>query len=253
MQYKQAIFKIGGKILENSKNIESTISQLTQLYEENILQKIILITGGGSYANFIRKIDEELKLGDDLAHWMAVYSMNYNGIELNRKYPELECIEEFEKFQDAKKKFCIFLPYNYLRNNDTLPHSWDVTSDSIALYVANELYLNQCFLIKDIEGIYDINKELIKKISTLQYNELKEGKNLAIIGVDHSNFKKSKPIDSYLLTLIDQSGIPCYLLNGRYNHQRIIEFFKTNIPNEKKKYTKIVKKMNSTAMNNLKY
>lgn len=107
MQYNQAIFKIGGQILENSKNIESTISQLTQLYEENILQKILLIPGGGSYANFIRRIDEELMLGDDLAHWMAIYSMNYNGIELNRKYPKLECIGELEKFQDAKKKFCV--------------------------------------------------------------------------------------------------------------------------------------------------
>jgi len=242
MQYDQAIFKIGGKILENSKNIESTISQLTQLYEENVLQKILLILGGGSTANFIRKIDEELKLGDDLAHWMAVYSMNYNGIELNRKYPQLECIEELEKFKDAKKKFCIFLPYTYLRKNDTLPHSWDVTSDSIALYFAYKLQLNRCFLIKDVEGIYSINMELIKKITTLQYDELKKSKKLAEIELDPNNIKKSKPIDSYLLTLIDQNGIPCYLLNGRFSHQRIIEFFNTNIHDEIKIYTKIVKK-----------
>jgi len=253
MQYDQAIFKIGGKILENSKNIESTISQLTQLYEENILQKILLIPGGGSYANFIRKIDEELKLGDDLAHWMAVYSMNYNGIELNRKYPKLECIEELEKFQDAKKKFCIFLPYTYLRKNDTLPHKWDVSSDSIALYFAYKLQLNRCFLIKDVEGIYSFNKELIKKITTFQYGELKKSKKLAEIGVDPNNFKKSKPIDSYLLTLIDQNGIPCYLLNGSFNHQRIIEFFNTSIPDKIKIYTKIVKKIAFNAMNNLKY
>jgi len=239
MQINQAIFKIGGKILENSKNIESTISQLTQLYEENILQKILIIPGGGSYANFIRKIDEELKLGVALAHWMAVYSMNYNGIELNRKYPRLECIEELEKFQDAKKMFCIFLPYNYLRKNDALPHSWDVTSDSIAHYIAYKLHLNRCFLIKDVEGIYGINKELIKKITTLQYGELKKSKNLAEIGLDLNNFKKSKPIDSYLLTLIDQNRIPCYLLNGSIKHQRIIKFFNNNIPDGKKIYTKI--------------
>ncbi|MHA1461308.1 MAG: amino acid kinase family protein, partial [Promethearchaeota archaeon] len=238
MQYNQAIFKIGGKILENSKNIESTVSQLTQLYEKNVLQKIILIPGGGSYANFIRKIDEELKLGDDLAHWMAVYSMNYNGIELNRKYPNLECIEELNTFQDAQKIFCVFLPYNYLRNNDTLPHSWDVTSDSIALYVANELNLNQCFLIKDVEGIYSINKELIKKITTLQYGELKRSGRLAEIGLNQDNLKKSKPIDSYLLTLIDKYKISCILLNGALQKSRILKYFK-NVEMENQVYTKI--------------
>ncbi len=242
MQYKEALFKIGGKILENSNNIKSTFSQLTQLYEEKILQKIIIIPGGGSFANFVRSLDEDLQIGDDLAHWIAIYSMNYNGIILNRKYPNLESIDKLKTFQDAKQMFCIFLPYTYLRKNDTLPHSWDVTSDSIALYFAYKLQLNRCFLIKDLEGIYSINMELIKKITTFQYGELKKSKKLADIGVDPNNFKKSKPIDSYLLTLIEQNRIPCYLLNGNFNHQRIIEFFNTNIPDEIKIYTKIVKK-----------
>ena len=253
MKHKQAIFKIGGKILENSNNIKSTISQLTQLIEEKILQKIIIVPGGGSYANFIRKIDDELKLGDDLTHWMAIYSMNHNGKELSRKFPELVCIKNLKEFQDSNKIFCIFLPYNFLRKNDTLPHSWNVTSDSIAHYVADQLQFNQCFLIKDIEGIYNIDEKLIKDITTSQYTALKENKKLAKIGLDQPNFKKSKPIDSYLLTLIDQNGIPCYLLNGSFNYQRIVEFFKTSIPNEAKIYTKIVKRNESTTMNNLKY
>jgi aspartokinase-like uncharacterized kinase len=241
MQKKQAIFKIGGKILENSTNIESTISQLTQLYEEKVLQKIIIVPGGGSYANFIRRIDDELKLGDDLVHWMAIYSMNHNGIELNRKFPELECIEDLKGFQDSNKFFSIFLPYKYLRINDTLPHNWDVTSDSIAYYVANKLQFNLCFLIKDIDGIYNSDGESIKHITTFQYSNLRESKKLAKIGLDQPTFKKSKPIDSYLLTLIDQNGIPCVLLNGSFNSRRIIEFFDTSILNETKTFTKIIR------------
>jgi aspartokinase-like uncharacterized kinase len=253
MQSNIAIFKIGGNVIENPNNLESTMSQLTQLYEENLLQKIIIIPGGGSYANFIRMIEGDLELGDDLVHWMATYSMNYNGMELNRKYPKLDCIENLKQFQDVDKKFCIFLPYTYLRDNDVLPHSWDVTSDSITLYIAYKLQLNRCFLIKDVEGIYSINNGLIKTITTLQYSELKKSENLAKIGSDFNNFKKSKPIDSYSLTLIDQHKIACYLLNGSFKHHRIIEFFNRNIPDSKKTYTKIIKKNNSKTMNNLKY
>jgi len=108
MRFNQALFKIGGKIIENSKNFESTISQLTQLYKKEILQKIIIIPGGGSYANFIRLLETKIKLGDNLAHWMAIYSMNYNGIEMKRKHPELDFIEDFKELQEAKKTWVIF-------------------------------------------------------------------------------------------------------------------------------------------------
>lgn len=240
MLYKEAVFKIGGKILENSNNIKSTISQLTQLYDEKILQKIIIIPGGGSFANFVRSLDEDLQIGDDLAHWIAIYSMNYNGIMLNRKYPDLESVEKLKTLQDAKQMFCIFLPYSFLREDDTLPHNWDVTSDSIALYVANKLKLSQCFLIKNIDGIFNIDKELIKSISTFKYNELKSSNQLDNIIEEDNDIKKSKPIDSYLIKLIEKYKTPCYILNGQHNNQRIIDFFNTDIHEEKKIYTKIV-------------
>ena len=239
MQYKEAVFKIGGKILENSDNLKSTISQLTQLCEEKILQKIIVIPGGGSLANFVRSLDEVLQIGDDLAHWIAIYSMNYNGIMLNRKYPDLESVEKLKTIQDAKQMFCIFLPYSFLREDNTLPHNWDVTSDSIALYVANKLKLNQCFLIKNVDGIFNIDKELIKSISTFKYNELKSSNQLDNIIEGDINIKKSKPIDSYLITLIEKYETPCYILNGGPNNQRIVEFFNSAIPDEKKICTKI--------------
>ncbi|MHA1275398.1 MAG: amino acid kinase family protein [Promethearchaeota archaeon] len=238
MHHNKAVFKIGGKILENSKNLEFTISQLKKLYEDNTLQKIIIIPGGGSYANFIRNIDKKLILGDDLAHWTAIFSMDYNGKDLNRKFPDFECIDDFEIIQRAKRIFCIFLPYKYLRKKDELPHSWDGTSDSIAIYIANKLNLNKCYLIKDIEGIYNNNNEVIKEISTIQYRELKKSGRLAEIGLNQDNLKKSKPIDPYLLTLIDKYKISCILLNGTLQNSRIINYFK-NIELENQVYTKI--------------
>lgn len=238
MLHNKAVFKIGGKILENSKNLEFTFSQLKKLYEDNTLQKIIIIPGGGSYADFIRSSDENLVLGDDLAHWMAIFSMDYNGKELNKKFPDLECINDFKKIQSANNIFCIFLPYSYLRKKDELPHSWDVTSDSMAIYIANKLNLNECYLIKDIEGIYSKNNEVIKEISTIQYREIKKSGRLAEIGLYQDNLKKSKPIDSYSLTLIDKYKISCILLNGTLQNSRIINYFK-NIELENQVYTKI--------------
>ena len=63
----------------------------------------------------------------------------------------------------AKKGVHIALPYEMLKANDELPHSWDVTSDTIAAWIALKI---GCPLIKatDVDGII-INGELIKRVN----------------------------------------------------------------------------------------
>jgi aspartokinase-like uncharacterized kinase len=46
----------------------------------------------------------------------------------------------------------ILLPYRVLRERDPLPHTWDVTSDTIAAWVASELGLD-LLILKSVDGI----------------------------------------------------------------------------------------------------
>ncbi len=43
-------------------------------------------------------------------------------------------------------------PYRWLRAEDALPHSWDVTSDSIAAWVAARVGARRLVLIKPVAG-----------------------------------------------------------------------------------------------------
>lgn len=240
MNYKTALFKIGGKILEDLDNLDSTISQLEQLYNENLIEKIILIPGGGSFANFIRKIYNDLKFTEEIAHWMGIISMNYNGLELNKKFPNIEVIENYDKLKEDRKIFCVFLPYEFIKENDKLPHSWDVTSDSISLLIAKELELNECYLIKDVDGILNNKNQIIKEISASEFNEMKESGKLAESFSKIELLKKiTTPIDPYVSTLIDKYKISCIILNGAINSHRILNYFKLTKP-EDKIYTKII-------------
>jgi len=239
MATEVAIFKIGGKILDNSKHLINTIAQLTQLYEDTIIQKVILIPGGGILANFVRNLYLEFKIDDELAHWIAIYSMNFNGLELQRKFPHLEIVEDFEYLKNEKRIFSIFLPYQYLRLIDPLPHSWDVTSDSITLYCAYKLGVNECFLIKDVDGILDKNSNVIKELTTKKFIKLKKEENLAKTNANSSDIKEqSKPLDAYLTKLIDLHKVNLIILNGVSPNLRILKYFsKTN--QRKKVYSKI--------------
>ncbi len=239
MVIPSAIFKIGGKILDTSKNLINTIAQFTQLFEDEIIKKIILVPGGGTIANFVRNLYREFQLSDNLAHWIAIYSMDYNGLELKRKFPHLQIYKDYEKLQKESKLISIFLPYKYLKIKDELPHTWDVTSDSIALYLAIKFGLNECFLIKGVDGIYNSNQNLIKEISTVEFRQFKnEGKLRENNLVDLDLKAKTKPIDPYLLTLIDNYRIPCIILNGTHPSPRIFNYFK--IPSiQDKVFTKL--------------
>ena len=240
MNYKTALFKIGGKILEDLDNLNATISQLEQLYAENLIEKIVLIPGGGSFANFIRKVYNDLKFTEEIAHWMGIISMNYNGLELNKKFPNIEVIENFDKLKENRKIFCVFLPYEFIKENDKLPHSWDVTSDSITLFVAKELELNECYLIKDVEGIFNNKNQVIKVTSTSEFRDMKESGKLAESLSKIELLKKiTTPIDPYVTTLIDKYKISCIILNGTINAHRILNYFKSTNP-EDKIYTKII-------------
>lgn len=234
MKYKTVIFKIGGKILEDFDNLNSTISQLRQLFKEKLIYNIVLIPGGGSFANFIRNVYNELKFTEELAHWMSIISMNYNGLELSKKFANLEVTEDFNRLKKLNKCFCLFLPYQFLKDNDKLPHSWDATSDSITLFIAKELGLNECFLIKDVDGILNDKNQVIKEISTLEFKEMKESGKLTELKSNSEELKeRSKPIDPYLITLIDRHGISCIILNGSNNNTRILNYFKSVRPEEK--------------------
>ncbi|MBY8991793.1 MAG: hypothetical protein KGD58_13685 [Candidatus Lokiarchaeota archaeon] len=241
MNHKTTIFKIGGSILEDFENVSSTISQLSYLYEKDIIQKIIIIPGGGSFANFIRKIYDDLKFTDELAHWMSIISMNYNGIELGKRFPKIEAFEDYRRLKDTDKTFSIFLPYQFLKNNDKLPHNWQVTSDSITLFLARSFGVNECFLVKDVDGIMDEKTQVIKEISTREFRKLKEfGKLLRLKNSDDELKNQSRPIDPYLLTLIEKWDFSCVILNGTSGSHRIIDFFDASKSLQEKIFTRII-------------
>lgn len=223
---KDIIVKIGGKILEDEHNLLDTISQL-KLILDDFINRIVIIPGGGSYANLVREIDNKMNIGDTLAHWMAILAMNTQGKKLINKFSEIEGVDYINILEESiqDKKIFLFLPYDYLQRNDELPHSWDVTSDSITIYLAHKFGLKKCYLIKDIDGIIDSNHNLIKQLTVDEYRRMKNSNALLKIKNDESPLKSSQPIDEYSLNLIERYKISCIILNGRTDRCTIWNYF----------------------------
>ena len=48
----------------------------------------------------------------------------------------------------ARQRIPVLAPYVWLREADPLPHSWDVTSDSIAAWIAGQVGASRLVLVK---------------------------------------------------------------------------------------------------------
>ena len=132
---KPLVVKIGGSLYKRSGRI------LDLLRSEGC--RALIVPGGGMFADLVR----ECQLTEDAAHWMAILGMEQFGWYLaSNGIPTTDVLE-------IPERLSIFLPYHTLRDEDPLPHSWDITSDTIAGWVAWKLKLD-LIVLKHLDGIH---------------------------------------------------------------------------------------------------
>jgi aspartokinase-like uncharacterized kinase len=105
-------------------------------------RRLLIVPGGGPFANAVR----EARVDDDAAHWMAIAAMEQYGWYVASHGIPPTCRLA------VPDRPAVLLPYRCLRDHDPLPHSWDVTSDTIAAWVAGTLGLD-LLLLKSVDGI----------------------------------------------------------------------------------------------------
>lgn len=142
-----AVVKVGGALLDRGDVLTRTISALELLAQNHT---ILIVPGGGPFANAVRSVSEQHRLSEDDAHWMAILGMDQFAILLASRIRNAELAHRRGEVSRAlaRGKIPVLAPYRWLREADPLPHSWDVTSDSIAVWVAAEVGARQLILIK---------------------------------------------------------------------------------------------------------
>jgi aspartokinase-like uncharacterized kinase len=112
--------------------------------------RVVVVPGGGPFADTVRRVDERFALGDDAAHWMAILGMDQYAHLLASRIGSAVVVCSRQQIEMALRagQIPVLAPSAWLEAADPLPHSWDVTSDSIAAWVASELGAGRLMLIK---------------------------------------------------------------------------------------------------------
>lgn len=115
---------------------------------------LIVVPGGGPFADAVRTLDAALGLSPSTAHWMAILAMDQYACVIADRL-DGGCIAwEREGIREALAagKVPVLAPFRWMRAADVLPHSWDVTGDSIAAFVSGALDADLLVLLKPIPG-----------------------------------------------------------------------------------------------------
>lgn len=166
-------------------------------------QKCLFVIGGGEFANLIRKYDAEIGFSEDITHETAIDSMDILAKLLNDKlaFTEISYTVEDAIGISNLNKIPIMICSDILNENEPFEHSWNVTSDSIAAYIASLLDA-KLLIATNVNGIYTKDPSLsgAELISEIDVNKL--------LTFDESS------IDLMLPTLLIEYGLDCYVVNG---------------------------------------
>jgi len=195
----KTVVKVGGSLCRDRGVLERLCRVL------NEFDGILVVPGGGKFADTVRGIGREFGLDERIAHKLAILAMQQTGVLIGEFF-------KGEIFDCAA-----------LLDDDVLKASWDVTSDSIAAHVAKGMGAKRLVLLKDVDGVFTADPKKSKNARLIPEIEANN------IPVENSCLDKEFP--SFIRDLNIEIGI----INGKHP-ERIKEI----LNNKKTKGTRIL-------------
>jgi dihydroneopterin aldolase len=116
----------------------------------------IIVPGGGSFADGVRDAQAYMRFDDAAAHRMALLAMEQYAIACASSFPDVLLLNhETQLHRIGEGRIAFWLPSRMVLGADDLPESWQVTSDSLAAWLALRLDAPALVIVKSVEAKTD--------------------------------------------------------------------------------------------------
>jgi aspartokinase-like uncharacterized kinase len=114
--------------------------------------RLVLVPGGGPFADQVRESQRRWSFDDATAHHLALLAMEQYGLMLAGLQPRLRPAASRAEIRRvlAAGDVPLWLPTRMALGRPEIPETWDVTSDSLAAWLAVQLGAEGLLLVKSV-------------------------------------------------------------------------------------------------------
>lgn len=192
------VVKVGGGLAREAGDgaLRALCAQLAEVAARHAL---LLVPGGGEFADAVREHDRRFALRPETAHRMAILAMDQFGWALADLIPGAARVLDLGPVPDGVVS--VLMPAAVLAERNPLPESWAVTSDSIAAWVAGAAGAGRLVLVKAVAGLYR--------------NWPPAGEPIAQLTVDELAALRPAGVDAHLPAALRAAGVETWVIGGR--------------------------------------
>jgi len=140
------VLKLGGSLSQSD-----TLIKCLNSVEKNYADKaVVIVPGGGAFADQVRLAQNRWQFDDKTAHRMAILAMQQMALLIKGLKDDfcIACsVSDIQKLLH-QKKILIWSPDIVELDNAAIKASWDITSDSLAAWLAKALSARELILVK---------------------------------------------------------------------------------------------------------
>jgi aspartokinase-like uncharacterized kinase len=140
------VVKLGGS-LARSEALIKCLNTIEQKYWE---RTVVIVPGGGAFADQVRMAQNHWQFDDKTAHAMALLAMQQMALLLNGLKPDFSIAGSLSAIHEQlnQQKVVIWSPDIVELDSAGIEANWDITSDSLSAWLAKTLSAKELILVK---------------------------------------------------------------------------------------------------------
>ncbi|CAA2139411.1 uridylate kinase [Hyphomicrobium sp. ghe19] len=148
------VIKVGGSLAETGR-LGETLATLS-----GAQIPIVIVPGGGPFADAVRSLQREIDFTDAVAHRLAMLAMEQMAEWIVSQRPGLKVAHSVDEISDCimDGQIPVWAPLRMIGDDEAISADWSATSDSLAVRLA-ELLDAPLILLKSVDVAEDLSAE----------------------------------------------------------------------------------------------
>ena len=160
------VIKLGGSLL-----LSESLKEWLSVIVKHGAGKLVIVPGGGIFANQVRDEQQKWKFDDKAAHQMALLAMEQYAYLLQFYAQDLGLVDSIQGIEKAisLNQVPVWLPFKMINACQDVSANWNITSDSLSLWLAAQLNAEHTMLVKSL-GSKNLNARQLSESEMVDKN-----------------------------------------------------------------------------------